>query len=99
MSVSADWTRQEARDAGMQPDVSFYADDRTKSKKQLLEELVETDGLNFRVCGSLARPSLGSNDRLNPAYSGRMVWGQAGVIFSLACFWALAFFMVQRKRI
>ena len=38
MSVSADWTRPEAQHAG---DASAYADDRKKSKKQLLQELVE----------------------------------------------------------
>jgi PAS domain S-box-containing protein len=47
MSVSADWTRPKTQDAGISPDVSVYADDRTKSKKQLLEELVE---LRKRVC-------------------------------------------------
>ena len=41
MSVSADWTRPEAQHAGICPDASAYADDRTKSKKQLLQELVE----------------------------------------------------------
>src|SRR5215468_368363 len=41
MSVSADWTRPEAQHAGIRPDASAYADDRTKSKKQLLQELVE----------------------------------------------------------
>src|SRR5262245_11954762 len=41
MSVS-EWTRREARDAGDGPDVSSaYVDDKTKSKKQLLKELVE----------------------------------------------------------
>jgi len=38
VSVSADWTRPEAQHAG---DASAYADDRKKSKKQLLQELVE----------------------------------------------------------
>src|SRR5215470_3082056 len=41
MSVSADWTRPEAQHAGIRSDASAYADDRTKSKKQLLQELVE----------------------------------------------------------
>src|SRR5215467_730158 len=41
MSVSADWTRPEAQHARIRPDASAYADDRTKSKKQLLQELVE----------------------------------------------------------
>ena len=48
MSVSADWTRPEKQDAGDGPDASSAcADDRTKSKKQLLQELV---GLRQRVC-------------------------------------------------
>jgi hypothetical protein len=41
MSVSAERARPESRDAGARPDTSAYADDRTKSKKQLLDELVE----------------------------------------------------------
>src|SRR5437764_804070 len=41
MSVSADRTRPEAQQAGIRSDASAYADDRTKSKKQLLQELVE----------------------------------------------------------
>jgi PAS domain S-box-containing protein len=41
MGVSADWTGPETRDASIGPDASVYTDDRTKSKKQLLEELVE----------------------------------------------------------
>src|SRR5947208_3237625 len=45
MSVSADRMRPEAQQAGIRPDASAYADDRTKSKKQLLQELVE---LRFR---------------------------------------------------
>jgi PAS domain S-box-containing protein len=40
MSVSADWTRPETRDAS-RPDASAGADDRTKSKKQLLQDLAE----------------------------------------------------------
>lgn len=42
MSVSADWTRPETRDAGDGPAASSAcAADRTKSKQQLLQELVE----------------------------------------------------------
>src|SRR5262245_13821919 len=42
MSVSADWTRRKVRDAGDGPDASSaYVDDKTKSKKQLLQELAE----------------------------------------------------------
>src|SRR5262249_10411097 len=42
MSVSAEWTRRETRDSGDEPDASSAsADDRKKSKKQLLQELVE----------------------------------------------------------
>jgi hypothetical protein len=37
MSVSAERARPESRDAGARPDTSAYADDRTKSKKQLLD--------------------------------------------------------------
>jgi PAS domain S-box-containing protein len=48
MSVSADWTRPEKQDAGDGPHASTGCpDDRTKSKKQLLQELVE---LRQRVC-------------------------------------------------
>jgi PAS domain S-box-containing protein len=57
MSVSADWAHQ-TRDASIQSDSSAYADDRTKSKKQLLEELVE---LRKRV------RSLETADRLHEA--------------------------------
>jgi PAS domain S-box-containing protein len=41
MGVSADCTGPETRDASIRPDASVYSDDRTKSKKRLLEELVE----------------------------------------------------------
>jgi PAS domain S-box-containing protein len=41
MSVSADATRPEVQHAGIRADPSTYADDRTKSKKQLLQELIE----------------------------------------------------------
>src|ERR1700745_132834 len=41
MSVSADSTRPEVQHAGIRADPSTYADDRTKSKKQLLQELIE----------------------------------------------------------
>jgi PAS fold len=42
IGLSADWTGPETRDANIRPDASVYTDDdRTKSKKQLLEELVE----------------------------------------------------------
>jgi adenylate cyclase len=40
MSVSADWTRPETGDPG-RPDASAGTNDRTKSKKQLLQELGE----------------------------------------------------------
>src|SRR4029453_8629059 len=41
MSVSSGWTRREAREAGDGDASSAYADDKTKSKKQLLQELVD----------------------------------------------------------
>src|SRR5262249_14303872 len=41
MSLSADLTRREAQHAGTRPDTSAWADDKAKSKKQLLQELVE----------------------------------------------------------
>jgi|SRR4029453_8723157 hypothetical protein len=41
MSVSSEWTRREAREAGDGDASSAYADDKTKSKKQLLQELVD----------------------------------------------------------
>ena len=58
MSMSADWAHPETRDASIQSDSSAYADDKTKSKKQLLEELVE---LRKRVRG------LETADRLHGA--------------------------------
>src|SRR5262249_24090264 len=41
MSVSADWTRPEYQDTSSRPDASACIDDRTKSKKQLLQDLAE----------------------------------------------------------
>src|SRR5215469_5953852 len=39
--VSADWTRPESRDANSPPTASACIDDRTKSKRQLLQDLAE----------------------------------------------------------
>jgi hypothetical protein len=35
-----------------------------------------------------------STNRLNRAYGERMVWGEAGALFVVACFWAVTLFMV-----
>lgn len=46
--------------------------------------------------GSLARSSRGcrSTNRPNSTHSERMVWGEAGALFVVACFWAVTLFMV-----
>ena len=48
--------------------------------------------------GVAARRTFASTNRPNPRYICGMVWGQATVLLGLACFCALAFFMVHRER-